>query len=83
MKLVYFAWVRERMGRADEQLDKPEGVETVADLINWLQARDEQGAYAFEQAEIIRAAINQEHVSHDMGLSDDDEVAFFPPMTGG
>ena len=83
MKLVYFAWVRERVGRSDEIVTPPADVRTVGDLIGWLQGRGEEYAYAFENGPHIRAAINRRHVRHDAPLGDAQEGAFFPPMTGG
>ena len=83
MKAVYFAWVRERIGKAEEELDPPENVSTIGELIAWLSSRGEGYAYAFEQASVIRAAIDRAHVKHDARLAGAREVAFFPPMTGG
>jgi sulfur-carrier protein len=83
VKLVYFAWVRERVGKAEEQIDPPPGVSTIADLMDWLARRDEQHAYAFENAKVIRAAIDRHHVRHDAAIAGAGEIAFFPPMTGG
>ncbi len=83
MKAVYFAWVRERIGKADEELDPPAGVATVSDLIGWLSARGEGYAYAFEKASVIRAALDRSHVKHDAKIAGAREIAFFPPMTGG
>ncbi len=83
MKLVYFAWVRERVGKAEEQIDPPAGVKTVAELMAWLARRDEQYAYAFENAKVIRAAIDHRHVRPEVAIAGASEIAFFPPMTGG
>jgi sulfur-carrier protein len=83
VKLLYFAWVRERVGKADEQLDPPAAVATVADLMAWLARRSEQYAYAFENPKVIRAAIDRHHVRADAKISGASEIAFFPPMTGG
>jgi sulfur-carrier protein len=83
MKLVYFAWVRERIGRTDEDLDVPEGIETVADLVRWLKSRGEEYEYAFENEGIVRAAVDHVHVKPGTRISGAREVAFFPPMTGG
>ena len=83
MKLLYFAWVRERVGKAEEQIDPPPGVATVAELMEWLAMRDERHAYAFENAKIIRAAIDRHHVRGDAAIAGAGEIAFFPPMTGG
>lgn len=83
MKAVYFAWVRERIGKTEEYFDCPTGVETVADLIGWLRGRGENYAHAFENASAIRAAIDRTHVKHDAAITNAREIAFFPPMTGG
>lgn len=83
MKAVYFAWVRERVGKAAEELTPPPAVETVGELLAWLAAQGENYAYAFENPKIIRAAIDQLHVRHEAPIKGAREVAFFPPMTGG
>jgi molybdopterin synthase sulfur carrier subunit len=83
VRLLYFAWVRERLGKAEEQIDPPAGVATVADLMAWLARRDEQYAHAFENAKVIRAAIDHRHVRSDAVIAGAGEIAFFPPMTGG
>jgi molybdopterin synthase sulfur carrier subunit len=83
MKLMYFAWVRERVGKAEEELDPPAAVVTVGDLIAWLSRRDEGYAYAFERPAIIRAALDRVHAPASAAIAGVKEVAFFPPMTGG
>ncbi len=83
VRLVYFAWVRERIGRPDEEVDLPAGVETVADLVRWLRTRGEEYAYAFENEAVVRAAIDHTHVKPDTAIASAREIAFFPPMTGG
>jgi sulfur-carrier protein len=83
MKALYFAWVRERIGKREEEIAPPREVATVADLIAWLAARDENYAHAFEKASVIRAAIDHAHVKHDAKIDGAREIAFFPPMTGG
>ena len=83
MKLVYFAWVRERVGIPEEEVEPPAGVATVADLVRWLKGRGEEYAYAFENEGVVRAAIDRVHVKADAPLAGAREVAFFPPMTGG
>jgi sulfur-carrier protein len=83
VKLLYFAWVRERLGKAEERIDPPAGVATVAELMAWLARRDEQYGYAFENAKVIRAAIDHRHVRSDAAIKGASEIAFFPPMTGG
>jgi molybdopterin synthase sulfur carrier subunit len=83
MRVRYFAWVRERVGLAEEEVDPPEHVRSVGDLIAWLAKRDEGYAAAFAEPRVIRAAIDRDHVRHEAPLAGAGEVAFFPPMTGG
>jgi molybdopterin synthase sulfur carrier subunit len=83
MRLVYFAWVRERIGRAEEEVALPAEVATIADLVRWLKDRGEEYAYAFENEGVVRAAIDHVHVRADASVRDAREIAFFPPMTGG
>jgi molybdopterin synthase sulfur carrier subunit len=83
MKLVYFAWVRERIGKAEEEIAPPPSVATVTDLVEWLAGRGEEYAYAFENRKVIRAAIDRRHVPPTATIAGAREVAFFPPMTGG
>ena len=83
MKVKYFAWVRERIGKAEETIEPPASVRTVEDLIAWLSKQGEGYAYAFEVPRVIRAAIDQAHVRPDTAIAGASEIAFFPPMTGG
>lgn len=83
MRLLYFAWVKEKVGHAAEDVDVPQNIATVADLIAWLKARGPEFAQAFEQSDAIRAAIDQAHVRHDARIDGAREIAFFPPVTGG
>jgi molybdopterin synthase sulfur carrier subunit len=83
MKLLYFAWVRERIGKPEEEIDPPAAVRTVGDLVAWLSGRGEEYAYAFENANVIRAAIDRNHVKPEAPIAGAREIAFFPPMTGG
>jgi sulfur-carrier protein len=83
MKVKYFAWVRERIGKAEETIEPPDSVRTVGELIAWLSARGESYAYAFEKPKVIRAAIDHTHVKPDTAIAGAGEIAFFPPMTGG
>jgi sulfur-carrier protein len=83
IKLVYFAWVRERVGKPEETVALPEGTATVADVIAWLKTRGEEYAYAFENGHLIRAALDKAHAKHDASVAGVREIAFFPPMTGG
>ena len=83
VKLLYFAWVRERVGKGEEVVEPPAGILTVADLMTWLAGRGEEYAFAFENPKVIRAAIDRTHVKPDTAIAGAREVAFFPPMTGG
>jgi sulfur-carrier protein len=83
MKVKYFAWVRERIGKAEETVEPPAEVRTVGELIDWLARRDDTYAYAFEKPKVIRAAIDHAHVKQDAAIAGAREIAFFPPMTGG
>jgi sulfur-carrier protein len=83
MKIRYFAWVRERIGKTDEDIELPTAVKTVADLMTWLAARGEEYARAFENPKVIRAAIDRSHVRPEATIGGAKEIAFFPPMTGG
>jgi molybdopterin synthase sulfur carrier subunit len=83
MKLRYFAWVRERVGKPEEDLDIPPNVKTVGDLMTWLAGRGEEYAHAFDNPTVIRAAIDKAHVNAQTPIGKAAEIAFFPPMTGG
>ena len=83
VKLVYFAWVRERIGMADETLALPATIIDIADLMTWLTTQGDGYAAAFANAASIRAAIDHMHVKHDTSIAGAREIAFFPPMTGG
>jgi molybdopterin synthase sulfur carrier subunit len=83
MRLLYFAWVKEKTGIAAEDIDLPASVTTVAELMAWLKTRGPEFEHAFARSEVIRAAIDQSHVRHDAHLAGAREIAFFPPVTGG
>jgi sulfur-carrier protein len=83
VKLLYFAWVRERIGKPEEEVDLPAGVATVADLVAWLRGRGDEYAHAFDNPRVIRAAIDHAHVKPETSIGNAREIAFFPPMTGG
>lgn len=83
VKLVYFAWVRERVGMSDETLDIPADLVTIADLVRWLKARGENYEAAFANDSVVRAALDQIHARPQSPLGTAREIAFFPPMTGG
>ena len=81
--LRYFAWVREKMGRAEERVVLPADLVTVAELVGWLQQRGPEYAEAFARASVIRVALDQKHVKPAAPLAGAREIAFFPPVTGG
>jgi molybdopterin synthase sulfur carrier subunit len=83
LKLVYFAWVRERVGRPEEVAEVPADIATVGELVRWLKSRGEEYAYAFENEGVVRAAVDRVHARPEAALAGAREVAFFPPMTGG
>lgn len=83
LRILYFAWLRDRLGRSGETVPLPAGVDSVADLIGQLRARG--GAYAdvFARPELIRVAVNQSFATNAATIAANDEIAFFPPVTGG
>jgi len=83
MRVLYFAWVKEKAGIAAEDIDPPSGVTTIAELIDWMKSRGPEFANAFARAEVIRAAIDRTHVRADAKIAGAREIAFFPPVTGG
>ena len=83
MRVKYFAWVRERVGKAEETVEPPADVRTVGELIAWLSGQGENYAYDFEMTKVIRAAIDHTQVQADAAIAGAREIAFFPPMTGG
>ena len=83
MKLVYFAWVRDKIGQAEETLTPPADVATVGDLVAWLATTSLGHAAALADMSVVRCAVNQEYVDLSHPLAAGDEVAFFPPVTGG
>lgn len=83
MKVLYFAWLRERLNRDGDEVAPPSGVDTVGALMDWLAERDDGFAMATENRKVIRAAVDEELVDHDYSIVGARTVAFFPPMTGG
>ena len=83
MKILYFAWLRERLNRGEEEVSPPVEVRTISDLIGWLRARDEAADLAMQKPEIIKAAIDAKIVPHTAAIAGAKVVALFPPMTGG
>ena len=83
LRLLYFAWLRERVGTAAEEVAMPEGVATVGDLVAWQRGRSPAHAAAFAAESRVRCAVNQEFATPGAPVAAGDEVAFFPPVTGG
>jgi molybdopterin synthase sulfur carrier subunit len=83
MRLLYFAWVREKTGIGAEEVELPREVTTIAELIAWQKTRGPEFAHAFERSEVIRAAIDRTHAKPNALIGAAREIAFFPPVTGG
>jgi molybdopterin synthase sulfur carrier subunit len=83
MKVLYFAWVRTKTGIAEESMPLPAGVETVGQFLAWLKGRGPGFAEALKPPGFIRVAVNQEFATDATRIGDDDELALFPPVTGG
>lgn len=83
MKLVYFAWIRERIGREEETVDLPASVTTTGELVAWLTTRGPEYAHALSEPTALRIAVDHVHAPRDTPLAGASEVALFPPMTGG
>ena len=83
MKVRYFAWLRERLNRGEEDISPPPEVLTVGDLIQWLRSRDEAADLAMQKPNLIKAALDTEIVPHSALIANAKVVALFPPMTGG
>lgn len=83
LTVLWFAWLKERVGTGEETVNPPASVKTVADLMTWLAGLDARHAAAFSAGKTIRCAVNQEFADPSAVLTSGDEVAFFPPVTGG
>jgi sulfur-carrier protein len=83
MRILYFAWLRQKIGFAEEEVTPPSEVRDVAGLRDWLATRSPGHAAAFADAKQIRAAVNQDFAAADHPVAAGDEIAFFPPVTGG
>jgi molybdopterin synthase sulfur carrier subunit len=82
-RVLYFARIRQIVGKGEEEVAIPAEIKTIDTLIHWLKGRGEEYASAFSDTRVVRAAINQSHVPLDAPLADAKEIAFFPPVTGG
>ena len=83
MKLLYFAWIRTNLGVAEELLDVPSEIKDVEGLLEWLINRGESYKTVFSDLSLIHVSVNQEYVDLDNAITQGDEIAFFPPVTGG
>ena len=83
MKVLYFAWLRQKVGRGEDAFDLPPSVSTAGDLVEWLKGRGKEYEAAFADGPRIRVAVNQVHADLAARITNSDEVAFFPPVTGG
>ncbi len=83
MKLLYFAWLRQKIGLESEEIDLPAEVSDVAGLLDWLRGRGDNYAEALKNAAVIKVAVNQAYAKPSTPLGGDEEVALFPPVTGG
>ena len=83
MKLLYFAWLRTKIGTGSEEIELPEGIADVAGLLDWLAGRGDGYADALADLTLVRVAVNQEYVARDHPVAAGDEIALFPPVTGG
>jgi sulfur-carrier protein len=83
VKILYFAWLRARIGCAEEELALPDGVRDVNGLLDWLGSRGANYAAALQNRAVVRVAVNQDYVGPDHPVRAGDEVAIFPPVTGG
>lgn len=83
MKILYFSWIRERLGKAEEDVELPSNISTVAEFLAWQKSRGEEYEAVLEIPGIVRVAVDHEHRDHDEPLGDAREIALFPPMTGG
>ena len=83
MKLLYFAWIRTKLGVSEELIDVPPDIKNVKGLIDWLIKQGDAYKTVFSDLSLLRVAVNQEYVDLDHTITSDDEIAFFPPVTGG
>jgi molybdopterin synthase sulfur carrier subunit len=83
IQILYFAWLRERIGLSEERVEPPAGTARVADLVTWLRSRGAGYAEALADTARVRCAVNQDFATPEAAIADGDEIAFFPPITGG
>ena len=83
MRILYFAWLREKVGCSEETLSLPRDIGTVGALIEWLQGLDARHASAFAEPKLVRCAVDQDFAVAETSIAGATEIAFFPPVTGG
>ena len=83
MKILYFSWIKDRIGKSQEEVDINENIKTISDLVNFLSTINEDYKKVFSDLSSMRFSKNMNVVNIDENINNDDEIAFFPPMTGG
>ena len=83
MIIKYFSWIKEHIGTSEEQIELPDHIKNVNELINYLNDIDEKYNLIFDKKELIKIAVNKTYSSFETNINDNDEIAFFPPVTGG
>ena len=83
MIIKYFSWIKEHIGKSEEQIELPGHINNVNELINYLNEKDKKYSLICDKKEIIKIAVNKTYSSFDTKISNNDEIAFFPPVTGG
>ena len=83
MIIKYFSWIKEHIGKYEEQIELPDHINNVNELINYLNEIDKKYSLIFEKKQLIKIAVNKTYSSFDTNISNNDEIAFFPPVTGG
>ena len=83
MIIKYFSWIKEHVGKSEEQIELPDHIKNVNELINYLNELNKKYSLILEKKNLIKIAVNKTYSSFDTNISNNDEVAFFPPVTGG
>ena len=83
MIIKYFSWIKEHIGKSEEQIELPDYINNVNELINYLNELDKKYSLILEKKKLIKIAVNKTYSSFDTNIGNNDEIAFFPPVTGG
>ena len=83
MIIKYFSWIKEHVGKSEEQIELPNHINNVNELLNYLNKLDKKYSLILEKKKLIKIAVNKTYSSFDANISNSDEIAFFPPVTGG